>query len=159
MEAFARWAGIELIHLPNKGGGAAITNDLVTGDAHVALVNAASSAGVIKAGQLRALAIMSDERVGDYADVPTLKELGYAHGKGLWSALYAPAATPRDVLETVRKAAVQALESEPVTTAFKKQMIKAVPNSSFEDAQAFSRAETASWKKVTDEVKVELPDN
>ena len=159
MEAFARWAGIELIHLPNKGGGAAITNDLVTGDAHVALVNAASSAGVIKAGQLRALAVMSDERVGDYADVPTLKELGYAHGKGLWSALYAPAATPRDVLETVRKAAVQALESEPVTTAFKKQMIKAVPNSSFEDAQAFSRAETASWKKVTDEVKVELPDN
>src|SRR5262249_61026620 len=36
MEAFARWAGIVLAHLPNKGGGAAITNDLVTGDAHVA---------------------------------------------------------------------------------------------------------------------------
>ena len=90
-EAFAQWAGIQLTHLPNKGGGAAITNDLVTGDAHVALVNAASSAGVIKAGQLRALAIMSDERIPDYADVPTLKELGYAHGKGLWSALYAPA--------------------------------------------------------------------
>jgi tripartite-type tricarboxylate transporter receptor subunit TctC len=102
---------------------------------------------------------MSDERVPDYADVPTLKELGYAHGKGLWSALYAPAATPRDVLETVRKAAVQSLESEPVTTAFKKQMIKAVPNRSLDDAQAFDRAETAYWKKVTDEVKVELPDN
>jgi len=43
-EAFAQWAGIELVHLPNKGGGAAITNDLVTGDAHVAFVNAASSA-------------------------------------------------------------------------------------------------------------------
>src|SRR5262245_6734695 len=43
MEAFDKWAGIELLHLPNKGGGAAITNDLVTGDAHVALVNAASS--------------------------------------------------------------------------------------------------------------------
>src|SRR5438105_6191336 len=50
-EAFAKWAGIELLHLPNKGGGAAITNDLVTGDAHVALVNAASSGGVIRAGQ------------------------------------------------------------------------------------------------------------
>ena len=42
-EAFAKWAGIEMLHLPNKGGGAAITNDLVTGDANVALVNAASS--------------------------------------------------------------------------------------------------------------------
>src|SRR6266508_6004095 len=63
MEAFAKWAGIQMVHLPNKGGGAAITNDLVTGDAHVALVNAASSGGVIKGGQLRALAVMSDQRV------------------------------------------------------------------------------------------------
>src|SRR5262249_29155286 len=62
-EAFAQWAGIELTHLPNKGGGAAITNDLVTGDAHIALVNAASSTGVIKAGQVRALAVMSEHRV------------------------------------------------------------------------------------------------
>ena len=44
-EAFAKWAGIEMVHIPNKGGGAAITNDLVTGDAQVALVNAASSGG------------------------------------------------------------------------------------------------------------------
>ena len=51
---------------------------------------------------------------------------------------------------------MQALESEPVQTAFKKQMIKAVPNSSMDDAQAFNRAEMAYWKKVTDQVKVEL---
>jgi tripartite-type tricarboxylate transporter receptor subunit TctC len=159
MEALAKWAGIVLTHLPNKGGGAAITNDLVTGDAQVALVNAASSTGVIKGGQVRALAIMSEQRVPDYADVPTLAELGYVNSKGLWSALYAPAATPRDVLETVRKAAVQSLESESVQTAFKKQMIKAVPNGSLEDAQAFNRSEMAYWKKVTDQVKVELPDN
>src|SRR6184192_1848109 len=70
-EAFAKWAGIELLHIPNKGGGAAITNDLVSGDAQVALVNAASSAGVIKGGQLRPLAVMSDARVPEYAEVPT----------------------------------------------------------------------------------------
>jgi tripartite-type tricarboxylate transporter receptor subunit TctC len=157
-EAFAQWAGIELTHLPNKGGGAAITNDLVTGDAHVALVNAASSTGVIKAGQVRALAVMSEQRLADYPDVPTLAELGYPNSKGLWSALYAPAATPRDVLETVRKAAAQALASEPVETAFKKQMIKATPSGSLDDAQAFNRAEMAYWKKVTEQVKVELPD-
>src|SRR6267142_2432932 len=145
MEAFAQWAGIELAHLPNKGGGAAITNDLVTGDAQVALVNAASSTGVIKGGQVRALAVMSEQRVPEYADVPTLLELGYVSGKGLWSALYAPAATPRDVLETVRKAAVEALGSEPVQMAFKKQMIAATPSRSVEEAQAFDRAEMAYW--------------
>src|SRR5215471_13662063 len=158
MEAFARWAGIVLTHLPNKGGGAAITNDLVTGDAHVALLNAASSMGVVKAGQVRALAVMSDQRIADYPDVPTLKELGYPNAKGLWSALYAPAATPREVLEIVRKAAVQALQSEAVESTFKKQMIRAWPSTSFEDAQAFDRAEAAYWKKITEDVKVELPD-
>jgi tripartite-type tricarboxylate transporter receptor subunit TctC len=158
MEAFARWAGLVLVHLPNKGGGAAITNDLVTGDAHVALLNAASSMGVVKAGQVRALAVMSDQRVGEYADVPTMMELGYPNAKGLWSALYAPAATPRDVLEIVRAAAVQALASEQVTSAFKQQMIRAVPSASIADAQEWNKAEVAYWKKVTDEVKIELPD-
>ncbi|MCC6777413.1 MAG: tripartite tricarboxylate transporter substrate binding protein [Hyphomicrobiales bacterium] len=158
MEAFAKWAGIEMLHLPNKGGGAAITNDLVSGDAQVALVNAASSAGMIKGGQLRALAVMSDERLADYPDLPTLKELGYAHGKGLWSALYAPAATPRNVLDTLLEATVASLRSEPVQAAFQKQMIKAVPNASLDDAQAFNRAEMAYWKHLTEEVKVEVPD-
>ena len=158
MEAFARWAGLVLVHLPNKGGGAAITNDLVTGDAHVALLNAASSMGVVKAGQVRALAVMSDQRVPEYADVPTLMELGYPNAKGLWSALYAPAATPRDVLEIVREAAVQALASGQVTTAFRQQMIRAVPSASLADAQAWNKAEVAYWKKVTDQVKIDLPD-
>jgi tripartite-type tricarboxylate transporter receptor subunit TctC len=157
-EAFAQWAGLKLIHIPNKGGGAAITNDLVSGDAQVALVNAASSAGVIKGGLLKVLAVMADERLPEYPDAPTLKELGYANGKGLWSALYAPAATPRDVLETLHKAAVQSLKSEPVTTAFQKQMIKAVPSASIDEAKAWDKAETAYWKKLTDEIKVELPD-
>ena len=128
-EAFAQWAGIKLIHIPNKGGGAAITNDLVSGDAQVALVNAAS-AGVIKGGLLKVLAVMSDERLPEYPDAPTLKELGYANGKGLWSALYAPAKTPPEVLETIHKATVAALKSAPVQEAFKKQMIKAVPDAS-----------------------------
>ena len=154
METFAQWAGIVLAHLPNKGGGAAITNDLVTGDAHVALLNAASSMGVVKAGQVRALAVMSDQRVPEYADVPTLTELGYANAKGLWSALYAPAGTPRDVLEIVRKAAVQALHSEQVATAFKQQMIRPLPSASIDEAQAWNKAEVAYWKTDGDCIAV-----
>ena len=157
-EAFAQWAGIKLIHIPNKGGGAAITNDLVSGDAQVALVNAASSAGVIKGGLLKVLAVMAEERLPEYPDAPTLKELGYANGKGLWSALYAPAKTPPDVLETIHKATVAALKSAPVQEAFKKQMIKAVPNASIADARQWNATETAYWKKLTEQVKVERPE-
>ena len=81
-EAFAKWAGIELNHIPNKGGGAAITNDLVSGDSQVGFVNAASSAGVVKGGMLKVLAVMADERLPEYPDTPTLKELGYSVGQG-----------------------------------------------------------------------------
>src|SRR6187399_2432297 len=108
-EAFAQWAGIKMVHIPNKGGGGAITNDVLRGDVHVVLVNAASSAGLAQAGKLRVLAVMADQRLPDYPDAPTLKELGYANAKGLWSALYAPTKTPRDVLETLHRQVVQAL--------------------------------------------------
>lgn len=157
-EAFAQWAGIKMIHIPNKGGGAAITNDLVSGDAQVAFVNAASSAGVIKGGLLKVLAVMADERLPEYPDVPTLKELGYANGKGLWSALYASSKTPPDVLETIYKATVAALKSTPVKEAFQKQMIKAVPDASIAEAKAWDEAERAYWKKLTETVKVEKPE-
>ena len=52
---------------------------------------------------------------------------------------------------------VQALNSEPVQTTFKKQMIKAVPNASIADAQAWDKLETAHWRKLTEQVKIEQP--
>jgi tripartite-type tricarboxylate transporter receptor subunit TctC len=154
-EAFAQWAGIKLYHVPNKGGGGAITNDVVRGDVHVVFVNAASSAGLAKAGLIRVLAVMADRRLPDYPDAPTLKELGYTSGEGLWSALYAPARTPRDMLETLHRATVQALKSEAVQTTFGKQMIKAVPDASIAEAQAWNKRETAHWKELTERVKIE----
>ncbi len=154
-EAFAQWAGIKLYHVPNKGGGGAITTDVLRGDVHVVFVNAASSAGLAKAGQIRVLAVMAAERLPEYPDAPTLKELGYTAGKGLWSALYAPTKTPRPILETLHKEVVQALKSEPVQSTFKKQLIKAVPNASIADAQAWDKVETAHWKKLTEDVKIE----
>ena len=156
-EAFAQWAGIKLQHIPNKGGGGAITNDVLRGDVHVVLVNAASSAGLAQAGKLRVLAVMADQRLPEYPDAPTFKELGYATGKGLWSALYAPAKTPRDVLETLHRQTLQALSAEAVQTTFKKQMIKSVPDASIEAAAAWNKEEAAHWKKLTEQVKVELP--
>jgi tripartite-type tricarboxylate transporter receptor subunit TctC len=156
-EAFAQWAGIKLYHVPNKGGGGAITNDVVRGDVHIVLVNAASSAGLAKAGLIRVLAVMSDKRLPDYPDAPTLKELGYAAGEGLWSALYAPARTPHDVLETLHRATVQALKAEAVQETFGKQMIRAIPDATVADAQAWNKRETARWRTLTEQVKIDLP--
>ena len=133
---------------------------MLRGDVHVVLVNAASSAGVRKAGKLRVLAVMADERLPEYPDAPTLKELGYANGKGLWSALYAPAKTPPDVLETLHKAdGGRRSASAPVQEAFKKQMIKAVPDASIAATpRRGSKRRWRYWKKLTETVKIERPE-
>jgi tripartite-type tricarboxylate transporter receptor subunit TctC len=154
-EAFAQWAGIKLYHVPNKGGGGAITTDVVRGDVHIVLVNAASSAGLAKAGQIRVLAVMADRRLPDYPNAPTLKELGYTAGEALWSALYAPAKTPQDVLETVRRNVALALKADAAKATFDKQMIRAIPDASIASAQAWNKHETARWKELTERVKID----
>jgi tripartite-type tricarboxylate transporter receptor subunit TctC len=106
---------------------------------------------------IRVLAVMADSRLPEYPDVPTFKELGYTAGEALWSALYAPARTPRDVLEALHRMTVQALNSEAVQSGFQKQMIKSVPNATIDEALAWSKAETARWKKVTEEVQIDQP--
>jgi tripartite-type tricarboxylate transporter receptor subunit TctC len=156
-EAFAQWAGIQLYHVPNKGGGGAITNDVVRGDVQIVFVNAASSAGLAKAGMIRVLAVMADQRLPDYPDAPTLKELGYTAGEGLWSALYAPSRTPRDVLETLHSATVQALKSDAVKSTFEKQMIKPVPDTTIAAAQTWGKTEADHWRQLTDKVKIDHP--
>jgi len=154
---FANRAGLDLVHIPIKSGGAGIAQAVLTGDAHVTMVNAASSRGMIQGGKLKALATTSAQRLPEYPDVPTLAELGFQGvGSGLWGALYAHAATPRATLDALHKGVVAALNAEPVQTAFKKQMIKAVPNASLADAAAWNAKETAYWQKIISEVKVEL---
>ena len=75
MEIFARRAGVDMNHIPNKSGAAGMINDLVVGDAQIAFLNAASSAAMIKAGKLRPVAVLAEQRLADYPDVPT-------HGRG-----------------------------------------------------------------------------
>jgi tripartite-type tricarboxylate transporter receptor subunit TctC len=155
-EAIMRWAGLQVQHIPNKGGGGAITNDVLRGDVHVVLVNAASSAGLAQSGKIKVFAVIADKRLPDYPNVPTMKELGYTSGEPLWSALYAPAKTPRPVLETVQRITADALRSKEVQATFGKQMISAVPNASLADAQAWNKTETERWRKVTEQIKIEL---
>ena len=105
MEVFARRAGADMVHIPNKTGAAGMINDLVVGDAQIAFLNAASSAAMIRAGKLRPIAVLAEQRLKDYPDVPTLAEAGYP-GVGTlhWQSMFAPAQTPKPVLETIFKA-------------------------------------------------------
>jgi tripartite-type tricarboxylate transporter receptor subunit TctC len=157
MEIFARRAGADMVHIPNKSGAAGMINDLVVGDAQIAFLNAASSASMIRAGKLRPIAVLAEQRLKDYPDVPTLAEAGYP-GVGTlhWQSMFAPAQTPKPVLETIFKAVTDAAKVPALQETFAKQFVSVRPSASLAEATTWHKNELATWRKITSEVKIEM---
>ena len=157
MEIFARRAGVAMNHIPNKTGAAGMLNDLVVGDAQVAFLNSASSAAMIKAGKLRPIAVVAEQRLPGYPDVPTMAEAGFA-GVGTlhWQSMLAPAATPRPVLETLFKAIHEAAKVPALQEAFAKQFVAVKPNDTLEEARTWQDNELAAWRKIASEIKIDM---
>lgn len=103
-ELLKKVAGVDLLHVPYKGSGPAIT-DLLGGQIQVFFDNEPSILPFIKSDKVRALAVTGKKRSSNLPDVPTMEELGYA-GFVIepWYAVAAPAATPPDVIATLNAA-------------------------------------------------------
>ncbi len=100
-ETFKIATGTKILHVPYKGGGAAMT-DLISGNVHMIFSSVLELSGHIKAGKLKALAISSKQRVSALPDVPTLEEAGVTGAEsGSWLGLLAPAGTPPAVVARV----------------------------------------------------------
>ena len=159
MEILAHRAGLELIHIPNKAGASGMLNDLVSGDTQVGFLNLATAGPMVRAGQLRPLAMVTEKRLPEYPDLPTLTELGYPGiGTLQWLAIFAPSGVSKDVIATLHKAAADAAAAPGVVDKLKVQMMRAVPTSSPEDAKAWLAGEMTLWRKIVDEVKIDLPE-
>jgi tripartite-type tricarboxylate transporter receptor subunit TctC len=97
-ETFKIATGTQILHVPYKGGGAAMT-DLISGNVHMLFASVLETSTFIKAGKLKALAITSKNRVSALPDVPTLEESGVTGAEsGSWIGLLAPADTPREII-------------------------------------------------------------
>src|SRR5215468_3487243 len=157
MAFFAKRAGIgEAIAIHNKAGAAGVINDMITGDTQVSFLNVASTAAQVRAGKLKPIAVVNRERLAAYPDVPTMAEVGYPDvGTIAWNAMFAPAATPKAVLETLHKAAVDAMQTPSAKEALSKQNFNIVPSKSVDEAKAWLASEIATWKKITSQVKIE----
>lgn len=108
-ETFKIATGTKILHVPYKGGGAAMT-DLISGNVHMLFASVLETSGHIKAGKLKALAITSRERVSALPNVPTLEESGITGAEsGSWLGLLAPAGTPADIITKVNKDLQQVL--------------------------------------------------
>jgi tripartite-type tricarboxylate transporter receptor subunit TctC len=129
---------------------------MLRGDVQAAFLNVASTAGQVQAGKFRPLAMVNAARLPEYPDVPTMKEAGFPGvGTVAWNGLFAPAATPKPVLETLHAVMLKALNAPEVREKFGKQKMNIAPNPTLADAQAWLAGEIAHWKTITSEVKIE----
>ncbi len=103
MELFKSMAGIDVVHVPYKGAGQAMT-DLLSGQVPIFLNNFLAGAQMIKAGRLRALAVTSGKRSAAAPDVPTVSESGVAgYAVTGWYGMMLPAATPAPLLRALHE--------------------------------------------------------
>ncbi len=107
MELLKQRAGIDLLHVPFKGGSPA-TASTVAGDT-AALFSGTSTAPQIRAGKLRALAVTGKKRSTEFPDLPTIGELYPGYEVTIWLGLFAPAGTPEPVVARLRADVARAL--------------------------------------------------
>ena len=108
-EMLKTYAGIDLLHVPYRGGGEALTA-VITGEVSVYVAPLAPTLPLIEQGRVRALAVTTAKRLPTLPNYPTVAESGYpAYEIGNWYGIVVPAKTPREIIATVHKAAVSAL--------------------------------------------------
>jgi tripartite-type tricarboxylate transporter receptor subunit TctC len=153
MEAFRREAGLDMIHIPYKGGAGPATADVMGG--HVSLMFVTISSGInhVKGGRLKALAVTTKERVAQLPDVPTMIEQGYPKSvSSSWQGLLAPAGTPPPIIAKLHAAVVEAMKDETIKTRMGGSGVIAVSSPRPADFKAYIEADAAKWSRVIQEV-------
>jgi len=152
-ELFKSLARVNLTTVPYKGSAPAIT-DLIGGQIQVMFTTVASAASLIEGGQLRALAVTSAERSPAFPQLPTVAEAGVpGYALESWYGLFAPARTPRDVIDRLNKAAAKAVQSEPFKTLSVNEglvMVAGPPD----ELDRYCRGEEERWRKVIEDAGI-----
>lgn len=150
-ELFKQVAGVNLLHVPYRGGGEAITA-VMTGETPVYFAPLPVAKPHVESGRLRALGVASLARVATMPKVPTVAEQGYpSYETGFWYGLVVPAKTPRDVIMTINAAMQKTLKLPDIAKRLNDVSFTAVGDQP-EDFAQFLRAEVDKWGKIVREL-------
>jgi len=144
---FTQLTGTNIVHIPYKGSGPAVT-DLLGGQVHMMFDNIPSSLPHIKAGKLRALATTGAKRDPALPDLPTIAEAGIpGYESGVWFGLAVAAATPKEIIAKLNAAAVQATKSPEFIKRMTDLGYNIIPGTP-EDMAAMNKAEIVRWTPI-----------
>lgn len=145
-ELFKSMAGVDMVHVPYKGSGPALT-DLLGNQVSIMFDNLPSSSGHIASGSLRALAVTTATRAPSLPDVPTVAETLPGYETYTWNALFAPAGTPEDAVARLNAAAVKAL-ADPAVLAKLAEFSASPVGSTPAELAVHVAAEMAKWGPI-----------
>ena len=146
-ELFKNLASVDIVHVPYKGGGPAVT-DVVGGQVHMTFANLVAVLPQVRAGRLRALGITSAKRSQAAPEIPTIAESGLpGYDFTSWFGVLAPAGTPREVISRLNAEIVKILNSPEIKERLSKDGADLVAGSP-EEFASYLKAETAKWARV-----------
>jgi tripartite-type tricarboxylate transporter receptor subunit TctC len=146
-ELFKSMAGIDMVHVPYKGAGPAIT-DVIGGQVQTMFASALNALPMIRAGKLRALAVTSARRSALAPELPTLAESGVPGFEATgWYGLAAPARTPKSIVQKLNIAANEALRAPGFVEMLKAQGLEPVGGTP-EAATALIRSDVTRWTRL-----------
>ena len=139
--------------MPYKGAGFTLTA-LLSGEVQAAFLSTTTTSGQIRAGKLKAIALLNDKRFPGAPDIPTALEQGF---KGLesyvWFGLYAPGKTPRPIIDKINRELGIVLKLQETKDAMLLQGAEVVYTTP-EEFDRFQRAEIQKWSKVIRDAKL-----
>jgi tripartite-type tricarboxylate transporter receptor subunit TctC len=147
LELLMRQASLQLLHVPYKGSGPAIT-DLLGSQVDAMIDQLSASIGHIRDGRMKALAVTSKARSAQLPNVPTLAELGVTNFEvGTFTGLFGPAGLPPAVVEKLHGALQKALAVESVRERYRSMGVEVMDMSQPEFA-AYVKTDFEKWRKV-----------
>ena len=148
---FRRVAGIDIVHVPFKGGAPAVQS-VLAGDTQLSFATPPSVLPLVQAGRLRALAVTSRERTPLVAGVPGMAEAGLPdYAISFWYGFFVPAATPAEVTRRLYAATSEALRAPSVTQALARDGTEVSGSASPADFAAFLKSEAPLWARLVKE--------
>jgi tripartite-type tricarboxylate transporter receptor subunit TctC len=149
MEVFRKTAGIEMTHIPYKGGAGPAVTALVSGETQLMFTTLSSVVQFVKALRLRALAVTSPARAAVLPDVPTTTELGITElVGGSWQGLFFPKDSPAAIIDRVFAATQKAMAEEEVKRRLAAGGVDVVISSAPAEFTRFVISETQKWDKA-----------
>jgi tripartite-type tricarboxylate transporter receptor subunit TctC len=152
MELLRIAEGLDMVHVPYKGGAGPAVAGLMGGETHVMFTTAASAIGQVRGGKLKLLAVTSARRMEQAPSAPTMVESGYADFvTGSWQGMFVPAGTPRDIVERLFAAIQSTMRTAEVAERLKNGGAEVVTSPAPAAFAEFVAAETQRWARVVRE--------